>query len=59
MPMILTSTPLEAARIAEVPPKALQMSRLPAAKASVCLAPELISGKETLVLVLAKELAMV
>ena len=34
----------EAAKIAEVPPRALQISRLPAASASVCLAPELISG---------------
>lgn len=59
MPTILRSTPLEAAKIADVPPSALQISRLPAASASVCLAPELISGKETLVSVLANSLLTV
>ena len=50
MPTTFTSTPLDAARIALVPPKALHTSKLPEASASVCLAPELISGKVTVIL---------
>ena len=59
MPATFMSAPLDAAKIALVPPRQLAISREPAANASVCLAPDVISGNVTFTPSFSKPLTIV